>query len=51
MYYNPIWRDVNVDELIERQDEYFYCCNEKRTKFSLGGKSPIEYRATLGLAA
>jgi len=51
MYYNRIWRDVNTEEFIDHLDEYIHWYNEKRVKLSLGGQSPIEYRATLGLAA
>lgn len=51
MYYNRIWRDVNTEEFIDHLDEYIHWYNEKRIKLSLGGKSPIEYRATLGLVA
>ncbi|MDY0304093.1 MAG: IS3 family transposase, partial [Sphaerochaeta sp.] len=31
--------------------DYIYWYNEKRIKMSLGGRSPLEYRRSLGLAS
>jgi len=51
MYYNGNWTDVNIEEFIDHLEEYIHWYNEKRIKLSHGGKSPIDYRATLRLAA
>ena len=51
MFYNRSWAGVSIDEFIDILDEYHRWYNEKRIKMSLGAKSPMEYRRSLGLAA
>jgi transposase InsO family protein len=51
MFYGESWAGVSIDEFIEILDEYLRWYNEERIKMSLGGKSPLEYRRSLGLAA
>ena len=51
MYYNRSWQDVTMEQFIELVNEYIRWYNEKRIKLSLGGLSPVEYRARLGLTA
>ena len=50
MFYNRTWSNVEVDEFIEKLDEYMHWYNEKRIKISLGAMSPLEYRRSLNLA-
>lgn len=51
LFYPRNWQDVSVDQFIGAVDAYIHWYNEKRIKISLGSLSPIEYRASLGLAA
>ena len=50
MFYNRDWNDVSVDEFMEILDRYIHWYNETRIKISLGGKSPLQYRQSLGIA-
>ncbi len=50
MFYNQDWNDVSVDEFMEILDRYIHWYNETRIKVSLGGKSPLQYRQSLGIA-
>jgi transposase InsO family protein len=51
MFYGESWAGVSIDEFIDILGEYLRWYNEERIKMSLGGKSPLEYRRSLGLAA
>ena len=51
LFYPRDWQSVTVEQFIEVVDDYIRWYNEKRIKISLGSLSPIEYRASLGLAA
>ncbi len=51
MFYNRSWQGVTMEQFIELVDEYIRWYNEKRIKLSLGGLSPVQYRARLGFAA
>ena len=51
MFYGRSWKDVTIEEFITILDEYIHWYSEKRIKLSLGGKSPIQYRISLGLIA
>lgn len=50
MFYNRSWQGVSIDEFMTIVDNYLHWYNEKRIKMSLGAKSPMEYRRSLGLA-
>ena len=50
MFYNGQWQGVSVDEFMDILDNYMHLYNKKRIKISLGAKSPLEYRMSLGLA-
>jgi transposase InsO family protein len=45
------WRATTVEQFIEVLDSYIRWYNAKRIKVSLGALSPLEYRASLGMAA
>ncbi|EJE50738.1 transposase [Acidovorax sp. CF316] len=45
------WKGTTFEQFIEVVDDYIRWYNEKRIKISLGFLSPVEYRASLGLAA
>lgn len=45
------WKDVSIQEFIDRLDAYIHWYAEDRIKISLGGLSPIAYRRKLGLVA
>ena len=50
MFYGYNWNDVTTSEFIQLVNEYMEWYREKRIKISLGGKSPMDYRRSLGLA-
>jgi len=49
MFYGYNWKKTSALEFIEIINEYMIWYREKRIKMSLGGLSPIQYRARLGL--
>lgn len=49
LFYPRDWQTVSIDQFIAVVDSYIRWYNEKRIKISLGARSPIEYRASLGL--
>ena len=51
LFYPRSWQDTSIDQFIATVDAYIRWYNEKRIKVSLGSLSPIEYRASLGIAA
>ena len=51
MFYGRHWRSTTIEQFIELLNTYIRWYNEKRIKSSLGYRSPIAYRETLGLAA
>ena len=50
MFYGRSWAGVSVGEFISRLDHYLHWYNHHRIKMSLGAKSPMEYRRSLGYA-
>jgi len=50
MFYGFSWTGVSIAEFMEQLDKYINWYAEKRIKLSLGGKSPLDYRRSLGLA-
>lgn len=48
-FYLRDWRTFTVGQFIDAVDAYIQWYNETRIKLSLGGRSPIEYRKSLGL--
>ena len=51
MFYEREWKNISIDEFIEKLDAYIHWYAEKRRKLSLNGLSPIHYRKSLGLIA
>lgn len=51
LFYPRNWQDTTIEEFIHIVDSYINWYNEKRIKVSLGSLSPLEYRASLGIAA
>ena len=51
LFYPRDWLSSTIEEFVAALDAYIRWYNEKRIKISLGYLSPIEYRASLGLAA
>ncbi len=51
LFYPRKWRGTTIEQFIEVVDSYIRWYNEKRIKISLGSRSPIEYRESLGLTA
>ncbi|MFC0280957.1 IS3 family transposase, partial [Falsigemmobacter intermedius] len=49
-FYPRDWRAFSVEQFIDAVDGYIRWYHETRIKMSLGGRSPIEYRESLGLA-
>ena len=50
-FYGRDWNDVGVDEFISMLDDYMRYYRDDRIKESLGWKSPMQYRKSLGLVA
>jgi len=48
-FYGKDWHGVSVGSFMQKLDEYLKWYSEKRIKVTLGGKSPLEYRRSLGL--
>ena len=48
LFYPRNWQDITVEQFIQTVDSYIRWYNEKRIKISLGSRSPIEYRESLG---
>lgn len=51
LFYSRSWQSTDIEQFIQALDAYIRWYNEKRIKISLGARSPIEYRQSLGLAA
>lgn len=51
LFYPRRWQSKTIEEFVEALDSYIRWYNEVRIKFSLGSRSPMEYRRNLGLAA
>lgn len=49
-FYPRNWQNVSVAQFIQELDDYIRWYNESRIKMSLGGRSPVDYRKSLGLA-
>lgn len=50
MFYPRDWRSTTIEQFIRQLDGYIRWYNESRIKDSLGYRSPIEYRESLGFA-
>ena len=46
--YPSDWKNITLERFINEVDGYIRWYNEKRIKISLGARSPIEYRNSLG---
>jgi putative transposase len=51
LFYPRDWLSATIDELVAALDTYIRWYNEARIKISLGSRSPIEHRRSLGIAA
>ena len=51
LFYPRQWRATTIEQFIQILDSYIRWYNEKRIKVSLGSRSPLENRETLGIAA
>lgn len=49
MFYLREWQNIDLKEFKKILNDYLIWYNTKRIKMSLGFKSPIEYRQSLGL--
>jgi transposase InsO family protein len=45
------WQATTMELFTQTLDAYIRWYNEQRIKISLGARSPVEYRRTLGIAA
>ena len=50
-FYPGNWQSTTIDQFTAVLDSYIRWYNEERVKISLGSRSPVEYRASLGYAA
>jgi transposase InsO family protein len=51
LFYSRSWLTTTIDEFVSALDTYIRWYNEARIKISLGSRSPIEYRRTMGITA
>ena len=49
IFYGRDWKGVSIDEFIKFLNDYIHWFREKRIKQKLGYKSPIQYRASIGI--
>lgn len=49
LFYARSWQGFTIEQFIKVVDAYIHWYNDKRIKISLGSRSPVEYRASLGL--
>lgn len=49
VFYGRDWKNISIDEFICFLNDYLYWFREKRIKQKLGYKSPIAYRASIGI--
>ena len=47
-FYGRSWIGVSLEEFMDKLDRYIHWYNEERIKMSVGGRSPMEYRRSLG---
>ena len=50
-FYPGNWQSTTVEQFTQALDSYIRWYNEKRIKMSLGARSPLDYRRSLGLTA
>jgi putative transposase len=50
LFYPGSWQTATIEHFIAEVDSYIRWYNAERIKISLGSRSPMEYRATLGYA-
>jgi transposase InsO family protein len=50
LFYAKDWLDTTIDQFISELDAYVRWYNEARIKMSLGSRSPMEHRRSLGIA-
>ena len=50
LFYSGSWQTTTIEHFIAEVDSYIHWYNQQRIKISLGSRSPMEYRATLGYA-
>ncbi len=51
LFYPRCWLNTTIDEFVSALDSYIRWYNEAKIKISLGFRSPVEYRRTMGVAA
>lgn len=51
MYYQRNWLDTALEQFMRDVDSYIRWYNQPRIKLSIGGRSPVEYRQHLEIAA
>lgn len=51
LFYPRDRRAATVEQFVKEVDSYIHWYNEKRIKISLGARSPVEYRESLGITA
>ena len=49
LFYPRDWKTITIEQFVREVDAYIRWYNEKRIKLSLGSRSPVEYRESLGL--
>ena len=51
LFYPRDWKATTIEQFVKEIDGYIHWYNQRRIKISLGSRSPIEYRDSLGLSA
>ena len=47
MFHGKDWKNVPIEDFIDRLDAYIHWYNEKRIKMSIKGLSPLEFRSKI----
>ena len=50
MFFSRDWLSTTIKEFVAELDAYIHWYNDARIKISLGFRSPVEHRRSLGIA-
>lgn len=50
LFYPRDWKTITIEQFVREVDAYIRWYNEKRIKLSLGSRTPVEYRESLGIS-
>jgi len=50
-FYSRLWLGISMEQFVAELEGYIRWYNQTRIKMSLGDRSPVEYRQSIGIAA